>query len=119
MLGSVPVGRPTCSFTAHWIAVSIRGPPDTCVKGIAPAALRVGWFCGPVKSVGVYVVVMGYEDGAYTCQELVEKEHIEQLQIAIKALHEEDYVHGDIRGPNILITTGGLKLRLRLVWESR
>jgi len=25
-------------------------------------------------------------------------------------LHDEDYVHGDIREPNILVTAGGLKL---------
>ena len=38
------------------------------------------------------------------------KRNIEQLRIAIKVLHEEDYMHGDVRGPNIFTTTYSLKL---------
>ena len=68
------------------------------------------WFCDSVESVGMYVVVMAYEDGARTCEQPMERKHVEQLRTAIKTLHEEDYVHGDIRWPNALITTSGLKL---------
>ena len=68
------------------------------------------WFCDSVESVGMFVVVMAYEDGARTREQLVEREHLEQLRTAIKTLHGEGYVHGDIRWPNALITTSGLKL---------
>ena len=32
------------------------------------------------------------------------------LRVAIETLHDEGYVHGDFRGPNLLIVTDGLKL---------
>jgi len=68
------------------------------------------WFCEPVESVGMHVVVMGHEDGMYTDSLITDKEHIRQLREAVQLLHEEDYVHGDIRLPNVLITSTGLKL---------
>jgi len=68
------------------------------------------WFCERVESVGMYVVVMDHEDVVRNYTRLVEKEHVEQLRAAVKMLHDENYVHGDIREPNVLVTTGGLKL---------
>jgi len=35
---------------------------------------------------------------------------MEELWKAVKTLHDAGYVHGDIRRPNIMITTEGLKL---------
>jgi hypothetical protein len=90
-------------FTASYCAAAHQ---KLAGMGRAPCL----WFCELVESVGMYVVVMGYEDGARTCELLVEKKHIEELRTAIKELHGEDYVHGDIRGPNVLVTTSGLKL---------
>jgi len=66
-------------------------------------------FCEQVESVGMFVVVMDYEDGV-CAKRLENQEHIEHLRMAVEMLHKEDYVHGDIRGPNVLITTSGLKL---------
>jgi len=37
-------------------------------------------------------------------------ENIESLRKAVRALHENKLVFGDLRGPNILLTEGGLKL---------
>ena len=69
-------------------------------------------FCERVESVGMYVVVMDYVDGEQigARERLTDEGHIEQLRMAMKTLHDADYVHGDLREPNILITTGGLKL---------
>ena len=67
-------------------------------------------FCEHVDSIGMYVVVMDYEDGEHANRPLEDEAHIEQLRTAMKALHDANYVHGDLRAPNILIATGGLKL---------
>ena len=53
-------------------------------KGRAPHL----WFCEQVESVGMYVVIMGHEDGVCADQLLTKKEHIEQLQEAVRLLHE-------------------------------
>ena len=37
------------------------------------------------------------------------KAHIDQLREALAKLQDEDYVYGDLRGPNVLIATDGLK----------
>jgi serine/threonine protein kinase len=67
-------------------------------------------FCKRVDNVGMYVVIMDYEDGEHADIPLEDEDHIEQLRMAVKALHDANYVHGDLRAPNALITTGGLKL---------
>jgi len=64
-------------------------------------------FCEHVESVGMYVVVIDYEDGEQAETPLRDGGHIKQLQEAVKVLHDANYVHGDLRGPNILITTEG------------
>jgi len=68
------------------------------------------WFCERVESVGMHVVVMDHEDGVCGYARLVDREHVEQLRTAVRTLHDDNYVHGDIREPNVLVTTGGLKL---------
>ena len=69
------------------------------------------WFCDRVESVGMYVVVMDYEGGEQTDKPLECKAHIEQLREAVKTLHDAGYVHGDLRGPNVLVTASeGLKI---------
>lgn len=75
-------------------------------KGRAPF-LR---FCERVASVGMYVVVMDYENGEHVDKPLQDKMHIEQLREAVGALHDANYVHGDLREPNVLITADGLKI---------
>jgi len=66
-------------------------------------------FCEQVGSVGMYVVVMDYEERVDPHVPL-DAEHVEMLRAAMEALHTDGYVHGDIRAPNILITKTGLKL---------
>ena len=67
------------------------------------------WFCERVETVGMYVVVMGYEE-AKPMDKLLKDEHIIQLKEAVEALHGAGYVHGDLRGPNVLITKDGLRI---------
>jgi hypothetical protein len=67
-------------------------------------------FCKRMDSVGMYVVVMDYEDGRHTDIPLEDEVHVEQLRAAVETLHDANYVHGDIRGPSVLITAGGLEL---------
>jgi hypothetical protein len=65
-------------------------------------------YCEKVESVGMYVVVM----------DLVVGEHIshtahgdlsfaDKLRTAVQILHDADFVHGDLREPNILVTEDG------------
>jgi len=67
-------------------------------------------FCNREESVGMYVVVMDYEDGKQVNKPLEDDDHIAQLQGSAETLHNAGYVHGDLRGPNILITAQGLKI---------
>ena len=68
-------------------------------------------FCCRMENIGMYVVVMDYVDGEHVTETpLEDKKHVDQLRAAIQTLHDEGYVFGDLRGPNILIATDGLKL---------
>jgi len=53
---------------------------------------------------------MDYVSGEHGETPLEDKTHIDQLRAALVTLHHEGYVYGDLRGPNILIATDGLKL---------
>lgn len=55
-------------------------------------------------------VIMGYEGRSHPDKPHKEKGHVKQLQEAVNALHDADYVHCGLQEPNILITTGSLKL---------
>ena len=68
------------------------------------------WFCNREESVGMYVVVMGHVRGEQAGSLLEDEAHIDQLRTAVDALHVAGYVHGDLRGPNLLIAKDGLKL---------
>jgi len=68
------------------------------------------WFCDYVHCVGMYVVVMDYVSGEHGGTPLEDQAHVDQLREALATLHDEDYVYGDLRSPNILIATDGLKL---------
>ena len=67
-------------------------------------------FCERVESVGMFVVVMDYEGREHARKPLRDRGHIEQLREAVKTLHDADYVHGDLRESNVLVTTEGLKV---------
>ena len=68
------------------------------------------WYCEYEKSVEMYVVVMDYVRGKQAGRPLTEKAHIDELRRAVDALHGGGYVHGDLRGPNVLIAADGPKL---------
>ena len=58
----------------------------------------------------MYVVVMDHVRGEQVGSLLEDEAHINQLRMAMDGLHEAGYVHGDLRGPNLLIAKDGLKL---------
>lgn len=68
------------------------------------------WSCELVEWADMYVLVMDYEDGADTYGPPADMEHIEQPRI--RTLRGEDCMHGNIWGPNVLITASGLEPRL-------
>ena len=68
------------------------------------------WFCNREESVEMHVVVMDYVRGKEVEDLLTGEKHIHDLRKAVSVLHERGYVHGDLRGPNILIAADGLKL---------
>lgn len=59
-------------------------------------------YCEKEESVGMYVVVMDLVVG-----EQFSKQPAGELQKAIQTLHSAGFVHGDLRGPNILVTKDG------------
>ncbi len=66
------------------------------------------WFCDVVESVGMFVVVMEFVEGRRVDDDkphLPEKV-IEPLRGAISALHDVGLVHGDLRGPNVIVSEG-------------
>ncbi|KAI0351578.1 hypothetical protein OH77DRAFT_931829 [Trametes cingulata] len=69
-----------------------------------PLAPRL-WFCEKVESVGMYVVVMDYikDEGD---RETMTVEELAQLTKAVRLLHEQNLVHGDLRQANILLRQG-------------
>ena len=50
-------------------------------------------------------MIMGYEGRSHPDKPHKEKGHVKQLQEAVNALHDADYVHSGLKEPNILITT--------------
>jgi tRNA A-37 threonylcarbamoyl transferase component Bud32 len=67
------------------------------------------WFCEVVESVGMFVVVMDYVEGHRVDNDalhLLPKEVIGPLRSTIAALHNAKLVHGDLRGPNIIVAEG-------------
>jgi len=107
-------GTVTCEEDGGKSQVVIKFTPKYCEdahRKIAEAQLAPSLqYCKYVESVGMYVVVMGFEDGKPAEKPLTDEEHTKQLRTAMKTLHDEDYVHGDLRGPNVLITANGLKI---------
>jgi len=45
----------------------------------------------------MYIVVIDHQDRKHANVPLVDKEHIEQLRVVVKTLHDSDCVHGDLR----------------------
>ena len=75
-------------------------------------------YCGQEDSVGgLFVVVMDYVEPALGQEST--PAHVEMLREAAKRLHDNGYVHGDIRGPNvILVDEKNLKV-IDFDWSGR
>ncbi|KAI0089695.1 hypothetical protein BDY19DRAFT_119915 [Irpex rosettiformis] len=77
--------------------------------GLAP---RV-WFCERVESVGGwYVVVMDYVESREVDAIGEYPGAVQALRRAVRVLHDEDLVFGDLREPNVLVTEDGASAML-------
>jgi serine/threonine protein kinase len=82
------------------------------------AALKLAprlWFCERVQDAGgLYVVVMDYMDSVgYSRQNSKASRCLRQ---AIKHLHCNGYVFGDLRDPNVLVTQDGSAMLVDFDW---
>ncbi|KIK52323.1 hypothetical protein GYMLUDRAFT_180276 [Collybiopsis luxurians FD-317 M1] len=60
-------------------------------------------YCGFEESIGLWVIVMDYIQGALCNCKLIEHEK-DSLSSAIRTLHKNNLVFGDLREPNVIIT---------------
>ena len=65
------------------------------------------YYCEKVESTGMHVVVMGLAKGISTERPNKHPTFIENLREAVQILHDADFVHGDLREPNVLVTEDG------------
>ncbi len=95
---------PTYCARAHEIASEMGSAPKL-------------WFCKVAESVGMFVVAMDFIEGRRVDDDkphLPEKV-LEPLRGAISALHDVGLVHGDLRGPNVIVSEGKGGKRAMLV----
>ena len=61
-------------------------------------------YCNFEPSMGLYVVVMDYLEGAemWDRSKLLPV-HVDSLRTAVKILHDQGFVFGDLRSPNVLV----------------
>ena len=64
-------------------------------------------YCEKVESVGMYVVIMDLVIGNYVEAPYQDQRFADKLRTAIQTLHDANFVHGDLREPNVLITEDG------------
>jgi hypothetical protein len=84
---------PTYSATAHEIAYQENSAPKL-------------WFCEKVATVGIglFIVVMDFVEGrTLHAKSTVSQKVIEQLKKTLAALHRQNHVYGDLRGPNVVV----------------
>ncbi|KIK50948.1 hypothetical protein GYMLUDRAFT_50897 [Collybiopsis luxurians FD-317 M1] len=68
-------------------------------------------YCGFEESIGLWVIVMDYIQGTVCNRKLIEHEK-DLLSSAIRTLHENNLVFGDLREPNVIITEPNSKVCL-------
>ncbi|KAI0094198.1 hypothetical protein BDY19DRAFT_8862 [Irpex rosettiformis] len=77
--------------------------------GLAPKL----WFCERVESVGGwYVIVMDYVEPCEVGTICDHSGAVQALRRAIRILHEDNLVFGDLREPNVLVTEDGTSAML-------
>jgi len=65
------------------------------------------WYCEKVENIGMYVVVMDLAAGRYIGIHYQDQRLVGKLRTAIQTLHGMNFVHGDLRELNILVTKNG------------
>jgi hypothetical protein len=104
-------GRKT---SAKWIAVKFTRTYSEVVhkllasSGFAPELFGVEDLAGGWK-----MVVMEYLSDWVMLEEKPHRERLkyqEKLKEALRIIHDRNFVHGDVRGPNILVSEDSLKL---------
>jgi hypothetical protein len=84
---------PTYCAAAHEIAYK-----ENCAPKL--------WFCDKVGTVGIglFVVVMDFVEGrTLHAKSTVSQKIVGQLRQTLAALHGQNHVYGDLRGPNVVI----------------
>ncbi len=83
---------PTYSAAAHEIAYG-----ESCAPKL--------WFCEKVATVGgLFVVVMDFVEGrTLHSKSTVSQKVIGKLRKTLAALHRQNHVYGDLRGPNVVV----------------
>lgn len=70
-------------------------------KTVPPLAPKLR-YCERVENVGTLVVIMDFVDGR-KLEAILQGRRAGELKRAVKALHEQDLVFGDLRRPNVMI----------------
>ena len=93
-------------------AVVVKFTPTYCARA-HEVAHKMGsapklWFCDEVECVGMFVVVMEFVEGRCLDDDkpYLPEKVLEPLRGAISALHDAELVHGDLRGPNVIVSEG-------------
>ncbi|KZT12259.1 uncharacterized protein LAESUDRAFT_172773 [Laetiporus sulphureus 93-53] len=82
------------------------------LAGLSPPLAPRLWHCARAEDVGMCVVVMDFIDCAdkWRARGTQDDEYVGTLRAAIGALHERDWVYGDLRLSNVLPAEDGIKL---------
>ena len=68
-------------------------------------------YCEKVESIGMYAVVMDFVGGKHIAAPHSDQDFADKLRMAVQTLHDANFVHSDLREPNILVTKdGGMKI---------
>ncbi|KAH7096176.1 hypothetical protein BKA62DRAFT_783489 [Auriculariales sp. MPI-PUGE-AT-0066] len=87
-------------------------------KGAAPRLLYCAWD----ETVAQMVVMYEYIDATkvdHTRQQLSWDQSVSQLEDAVEAMHQKGFVHGDLRGPNILLDGNNAPMIIDFDWAGR
>jgi hypothetical protein len=61
------------------------------------------WLCENVEAVGMYVVVMDFIVGHRVGETVLSRDEADALRKALKILHDNNLVYGDLRSPNVIL----------------
>ncbi|KAH7098894.1 hypothetical protein BKA62DRAFT_673995 [Auriculariales sp. MPI-PUGE-AT-0066] len=111
--------------TAQPISVIVKFTYRYCREAhdvFMPKVLRLGSCSAWDETVAQMVVMYEYIDATkvdHTRQQLSWDQSVSQLEDAVKAMHQKGFVHGDLRGPNILLDGNNAPMIIDFDWAGR